>query len=235
MTRRIPNLVAAILAFGALALATDRAETQTQDAPQQTRGTFYAHSPGFLGMHTSSPYHTVDAAPNMNGYAPEHYANDASSALPTYLTSINYPTMYGSHGAWYAPGRFTYGAAPTPYSTAPNIYGEEYTRPTDLRTAIDPDTAQTPLVTRAEIDVYVPAKAELIFQGKAMPQRGVLRRFTSPPLNPGEDYIYDLTATWTQDGREVTKSHQVTVRAGSRVTVDFVSPDTGERRTLRTK
>jgi hypothetical protein len=63
------------------------------------------------GMHLTSPYHSVDTTPNMNGYPPEYYAADATSALPTYLTSINYPTIYGSYGYQYAPGRFTYGAA----------------------------------------------------------------------------------------------------------------------------
>ena len=118
MTHKTPSIAAVVLAFSALAFATDRAGAQTQDAPQQIAGTFYAHSPGFLGMHVTSPYHTVDTTPIMNGYPPEYYAADATSALPTYLTSINYPTMYGSYGYQYAPGRFTYGAAPASYTTA---------------------------------------------------------------------------------------------------------------------
>jgi len=97
------------------------------------------------------------------------------------------------------------------------------------------DTAQTPVVTRAEVDVFLPAEAELTFQGQVLPQRGLLRRFTSPPLRLGEDYTYDITATWTEDGREVTKSRQIVVRAGSRVTVDFISSEAGERSILRTK
>jgi uncharacterized protein (TIGR03000 family) len=69
----------------------------------------------------------------------------------------------------------------------------------------------------------VPADAVLSFQGKTMTEEtGALRQFQSPPLNPGRTYSYDVRATWKdENGREVTRTRHLTVRAGDHLSVDL--------------
>ena len=79
----------------------------------------------------------------------------------------------------------------------------------------------------ALVTVYVPrAGAEVWFGDSATQQTGTVRQFQSPPLTPGRDYTYRITARWTgPDGRPVVQARDVTVRAGSQVTVDFTRPN----------
>jgi uncharacterized protein (TIGR03000 family) len=62
-----------------------------------------------------------------------------------------------------------------------------------------------------------------------------VRRFVTPPLIPGQAYVYDVRAIWLEDGRDVTRDRRVRVRAGEQVDVDFTQPAPGEDMpTLRT-
>ena len=49
------------------------------------------------------------------------------------------------------------------------------------------------------------------------------RSFFSPPLEPGQEYFYTLTAQITRDGQPITVTQRVNVRAGqeSQVTLNF--------------
>jgi uncharacterized protein (TIGR03000 family) len=71
------------------------------------------------------------------------------------------------------------------------------------------------------ISVSVPADAEIWFDGSKTVQTGTLRRFVSPPIVPGHDYAYEVTAKWMENGREVTQSRRVLVHAGERVSIIF--------------
>ena len=73
----------------------------------------------------------------------------------------------------------------------------------------------------ATVEVRVPTDAELWFDGTAMAQTGDRRAFTTPALNPRLTYTYDVTARWTENGKEVTRTRDVGIGAGSSVTVDF--------------
>jgi uncharacterized protein (TIGR03000 family) len=222
-------LVPAFLAFfdtGQLAAQTGWAQ-----------GTLYAPSPGNLDFHSTSPFYTTYGY-NMNGFPPNYYAGYATGTLPTYMTSINYPWIYGAYGYQYAPGSFTYGAGQSSFTTAPTVYGV-YVPPASSLTAyrVFPDTAMTPIQTTASVDVRLPADAELRFEGVPMMLRGTLRRFTTPALDPAGNYIYTVSATWTENGQEVTRNRQVGIRAGDRLTIDFTTPTNGETgtSTLRTR
>jgi uncharacterized protein (TIGR03000 family) len=69
--------------------------------------------------------------------------------------------------------------------------------------------------------VSVPADAEIWIDGSKTMQTGTLRRFVSPPILPGQDYAYEVTAKWKEDGHEVTQSRRVRVHAGERVSINF--------------
>ncbi len=184
---------------------------------------------------------------SLNGNHPRSYASyTTGDALPTYMTSINYPTIYGSYGYVFAPGRYNYGVGESAYNVAPNLYAE-YGYPTTPWEAnvwatmtgqrVIPDTAALPANTTAAVDVRVPADAEVRFQGQLMTSGGTLRRFVSPALEPARNYTYDVTATWHENGRDVSRSRHISVRAGEQVTVDFVQLAEQDRDTtiLRTR
>ena len=47
--------------------------------------------------------------------------------------------------------------------------------------------------------------------------------FQSPPMEPGGDYRYVVTARWMENGKMVEQERDVPVKAGQEVTVDFNS------------
>ncbi len=78
----------------------------------------------------------------------------------------------------------------------------------------------------ATVDVRVPADAELRVQGRVMRQTGSVRKFVSPPLDPDRTYTYKVEARWTENGKLMTQSRQITLSSGHHVTVDL-RPDEG--------
>ena len=76
----------------------------------------------------------------------------------------------------------------------------------------------------ARIRVVVPvADAEVTFEGIPTRQRGTQRVFETPPMAPGEEFTYTVTATWREGGQRVTREENVTVRAGSGTIVNFAA------------
>ena len=93
-----------------------------------------------------------------------------------------------------------------------------------------PDPSQTSLYpppvnsdNTAMIAVRVPPDAELFFDGTATTQKGPVRTFITPSLDPGRTFTYELRATWTANGQPVTQTRTVQVGAGKRSLVDFMS------------
>jgi len=78
-----------------------------------------------------------------------------------------------------------------------------------------------PPATAALVNVVLPASADLWFEGMQIPGGGSLRQFTSPELNPLNAYTYDVRASWLDNGKVVTQSQRLLVRAGDRLTVTF--------------
>src|SRR5262249_9914799 len=100
------------------------------------------------------------------------------------------------------PGAYSYGVMPS----ADYSYGA-YAQPA-------PDNT-------AHIRLIVPEGAKVWFGNSATTQTGRVRLFDSPPLTPGKDYTYDVKATWSEDGKEVTRTRRVDVRANASTTVDL--------------
>jgi uncharacterized protein (TIGR03000 family) len=222
------------LATAGLLAACDVGHAQTYDG--RAVGTLYSYAPLNRGLTMNSPYYTYPYSPALNGFPTENYAGYAQNRLPTYMTSINYPWMYGSYGYFYAPGRWAFGAEQSYYTTGPTIYGADITLdPTLTANRVLPDTAQTPLNRTATIDVRVPADAALSFEGVRMNQSGQLRHFVTPQLAPGNAYTYDVTASWRENGREVTRTRNVTIHPGDRLEVDMTTAAPVENPTLRAR
>jgi uncharacterized protein (TIGR03000 family) len=74
------------------------------------------------------------------------------------------------------------------------------------------------------LEVRVPADAEIWIEGAKTMQRGVVRQFISPPLEPDRDFTYEIKAIWWVNGQERTETRNVNVRAGNVVRVDLSRP-----------
>src|SRR5207237_8988162 len=80
---------------------------------------------------------------------------------------------------------------------------------------------------KATLRVYLPAAdAKLEIQGKTTTRTGTTRLFESPLLQPGKAYLYDLKATWMEDGKPVVRERTVRVMAGQTTEVDMAMPET---------
>jgi uncharacterized protein (TIGR03000 family) len=77
----------------------------------------------------------------------------------------------------------------------------------------------------AVVQVLVPADAELSFSGNKTDQSGMVRRFVTPSLLAGKNYVYEVQAVWHDNGREVTRKQTIAVEPNQRLTVDFLSPE----------
>jgi uncharacterized protein (TIGR03000 family) len=75
----------------------------------------------------------------------------------------------------------------------------------------------------ALIDVQVPADAQITFDGESTSQTGTERLFRSPPLPPGQDFSYEVKARWTENGKDIERTRKVRVRAGERMSVNFMA------------
>ncbi len=137
------------------------------------------------------------------GYSPGYYGGAYYDAYPAYPAVTNYNYLYGG-----TPG---YDVMPYADVTPPEVdYG-----------AVAPAAD-----SKAHIRVTVPADdAQVWFNGTATQQGGRVREFESPSLTPGREFVYDVKARWRDaDGKEVTRTQEVDVRAGSHVAVDFLRP-----------
>jgi uncharacterized protein (TIGR03000 family) len=76
----------------------------------------------------------------------------------------------------------------------------------------------------ARVVVHAPAAAEVSFDGWKTALPGMVGRFSTSKLEPGNVYSYDVTARWQENGRPVTRKRQVFVTAGATVDVDFSTP-----------
>jgi uncharacterized protein (TIGR03000 family) len=78
---------------------------------------------------------------------------------------------------------------------------------------------------RATLRIYLPGDARLVIDGKQTMQTGPMRRFSSPPLDPGKSYHYTLECTYEKGGKSITRKEVVYFRAGDDKKVDL--RDTG--------
>jgi uncharacterized protein (TIGR03000 family) len=231
-TRCFPIFILVALVAGAIAPATARADGLLDGEPAY-------RPPAVLLPYTEAgsyyPY-TSWGAFNLSNY-------------PTYMTSINYPLIYGAFDTFpYSTGVYTFGAMRSQYSTAPTGYSLLYLPPAagldyrpmpytprTLSTAGPATlTARSPAERTAIINVEVPSDAEVYIDGHVLPRTGSQRQFVTPPIESGRIYHYDIRATWTEGGREISQTQRLALMAGDRKSVSFMpARPTTSQSTLR--
>jgi uncharacterized protein (TIGR03000 family) len=208
----------------ALAAGTAQAQLYGIGPSEYTSGSSFTHN-RYAYYYGPSPL-----AP----YGHRHAFEVAGSPMysPIFMTSINYPGVYGA---------YTLGGAGQAYNARGTATNYLVASGTTLRIDAEPTRAlpapaPEPSNSVALVDVHVPADANLWFEGVRMTQGGTMRRFVSPPLMPGQPYTYEVRASWTENGQEVARDRVVRVQAGDRVDVDLRSatPREGGTSTLRT-
>jgi uncharacterized protein (TIGR03000 family) len=76
----------------------------------------------------------------------------------------------------------------------------------------------------ATVVVSLPAEAKLTVDGTPTVSTSALRRFVSPALEQGQEYYYEFKAEIVRDGKAVTVSRKVAVRAGEETQVAIEAP-----------
>jgi uncharacterized protein (TIGR03000 family) len=74
------------------------------------------------------------------------------------------------------------------------------------------------------VTVTLPADAQLRFNGAAVSGTGETRTFRTPPLEPGREYAYDLTAELVRGSERQTLTGRVVVRAGETAKATLEAP-----------
>jgi uncharacterized protein (TIGR03000 family) len=77
----------------------------------------------------------------------------------------------------------------------------------------------------ATIIVSLPASAVLTVDGVATTSTSATRVFASPALEQGKDFFYTLTAEVVRDGKTLSASKKVSVRAGQETKVSLELPE----------
>ncbi len=80
---------------------------------------------------------------------------------------------------------------------------------------------------KAMMRVHLPApRTELVIQGVPIkPADADVRLFESPPLEVGKSFVYDIEASWTENGKPMTRKRSVKVMAGLTTEVDLRKAD----------
>jgi uncharacterized protein (TIGR03000 family) len=132
-----------------------------------------------------------------------------------------YPYSYGSYYPSYDLN--DYSGYSTPYDSGYGGYLNNDFTVTPAPAYGPPATAgQNRAPTTATVEVRVPeSQANVTFDGHETMTRGTERTYQTPALTPGKKYVYDVTATWTENGRLIKQDRKVYVAAGSLAVIDF--------------
>ncbi len=126
-------------------------------------------------------------------------------------------------GGMMAPGAATPGAA-TPYEQLPPAKdGKDKKNGTTLDT------------TKAKLVVELPANAKLFIDDMPMKNATGVRSFNTPSLEPGQAYYYMVRVETVREGKTVSETRRVVVRAGQVARADFKDLATDAVQTARSK
>jgi uncharacterized protein (TIGR03000 family) len=74
---------------------------------------------------------------------------------------------------------------------------------------------------KARVTFLVPEGAKVYVDGRLLNRVAETRTFRTPPLAKGEAYFYEVRAEVIRDGKPVSETRRIIVRAGAEVRADF--------------
>jgi len=156
------------------------------------------------------------------GYYPGYYGSSWYGGYP-YASRYNwgggyYPSLGYYYGSPYYSSRYYYPSYYSRYS-APAV---TYSYPTTSYQSFYPQNSETDQ-SFARLRLRVPENARVWFDDTETQQRGAERDFVTPTLTPGKTYIYQIKAQWQENGQDVTRQRQVTIRAGDSLNLDLLT------------
>lgn len=168
------------------------------------------------------PASPAAAAPKAAPATPSSFSPDNDIAYPSYnpgagLTRpLPFPAALPPYGVspfvlpWNRPGFEEYNELPRmpPFAL---VEARKYSLAATLLPP--PPVAERP--TTAVLIAHLPEHAAFWVEGTRTRSLGRTRYFQSPPLLPGREYVYTVRAAWVEDGRWVSRSRKVPVRAGT--------------------
>jgi uncharacterized protein (TIGR03000 family) len=226
-------------ACGALALLLTAAETsqaQFVTFPVGRGGTIGAFGPRNFGYYPSSfgsPYYGSPYSTPYYGspsyYRPSYGSYSVNTVTPIYYGAASFAPAYSTA---YAPPRLVSPPLDALDQETGRTSPAAYATPTYPLRSPDYNTiypVSPPLSAladnTAQVEVRVATGAEVWFDGHATSQTGTDRSFSTPALEPRQDYEYEVRAHWSADGKPVDQTRKVTVHAGDHVVVDFHRTD----------
>jgi uncharacterized protein (TIGR03000 family) len=154
-------------------------------------------------------------------------ANPPGWYTNTYYFAWQYPWFayynysHGPYANWMSGGGY---ATYTTYTGHPVMYRPYLNQEGAAAPAAQPEPKKDSepkdkAAAAGKVTVNLPADAKLLFNGTAAEGTGSVRTFTTPELQPGADYGYELTAEVIRDGKTERVSGRVVVRAGLTTTI----------------
>jgi uncharacterized protein (TIGR03000 family) len=212
-------------------------------APQQADGQFYGgvrmgggrggsgiyigNSPGYgygYGYGNRGGYYGGN--PWNRGYYGSPWTGGYGYGNPYFRSyGANYGSWYGSY-----PRYSSYGYSYPQYSSysGGSSYSPSYSTGQYDYQSFYPSGSAAPGMAQVWVNVRVHPEAELWFNGAKTTQMGPERQFVTPPLQPGKNYSYEVTAQWMENGQVVKRSQTLNFdgQAQNQLTVDFMNQAT---------
>jgi len=138
-----------------------------------------------------------------------------------------YPWDYSSSGCCGCEG---YGGG-SPYFATPPVYGPPTGTPVEPPVKSEPIPAPKKgepeglAPTNARLIVAVPAGANLYIDDHKMKTQSERRTFQTPVLEPGQTYFYEVRVEVERDGKTLSTTKRVLLKAGQEVRADFNDMD----------
>ena len=215
LTRCIMNKIclSGIFVLATLLTAPDLCLAQHGSHGSSSHGGYYGHSGGYYGN-----YYGHGGYYGHGWYGHGYYGFGLYLGYPGY--GYGYPYYYGNYPYYSNGGGYYY----EPTYTYPNSGGPTTTYYRAPATPTEPPAANAD-PNSVNLEIRLPENASLWVGGAKMDSTGAVRRFYSPPLQPGHEYTYTLRARWTDaNGSPVERTKSVDVKPGAWIGVDFSKP-----------
>jgi uncharacterized protein (TIGR03000 family) len=146
----------------------------------------------------------------------------------------------GGWGGCYGGGYGCWGASYGCYAGCGGYAGMGYApvsggHPIASSTPTAPPTAAREESTRARLIIELPADAKLFVDGQEIKNVSTRKTFSTPALQAGSEYYYEVRAEVMRDGEPVKETRRVIVTAGKEVREDFRSMGAAATSTARSR